>query len=249
MITNSAPPSAPLSRSLKALAFAGLIALLTVAVMAAGAASERDPLAVPPLAREEAEAQLAALGETAALSVPAFQRRWWDYFRPTRGVLIASERRLLFVGLVPAPVTREAADEPPALERATFVIDSAAVVVRRSRIRGARGIEVALPEGPAATFSIHPRAWQRAESLMVLVAEIQRHRDAEADAARMAREDAAAAARRALYHHVERGETLSSIAARYGLTADSLLRLNWMPSTQLRVGDSLLVRPERPELD
>ncbi len=246
MIDNRTGPGTTLARSLKALAFVGLIAVLVLAVMAAGAASERDPLAIPPLAEEEAVVQLAALGETAAWSVPAFQRRWWDYFRPTPGVLVATERRLLFVGLVPGPVTREATNEPPALERASFVIDSAALVVRGSRVRGVRVIEITLPNGPSAKFSIHPRAWQRAESLMVLVAGIQRDRDAENEAARIAREDSEAAARRALYHHVERGESLTSIAARYGLTADSLQALNPVTSTRLRIGDSLLVRPETP---
>ncbi len=249
MIHNPARSGTPLSRSLRALAFVGFVALLALAVIAVGASSDRDPLAVPPLVREEAEAQLAALGETVEWSVPAFQRRWWDYFRPTRGVLVATERRLLFVGLVPGPITREAVGEPPALERVSFVIDSAALVVRRSGVRGARGIEIALPYGPSATFRIHPRAWQRAESLLVLVAEFQRHRDAESEAARIAREDSEDAARRALYHHVQRGETLTSISARYGLTADSLLALNSLTSPRLRVGDSLLVGPGRPDPD
>ncbi len=237
-----------LSRSLRALAFVGLIAVLVLVVIAMMAASERDPLAVPTLAQEEAAAQLVALGETAEWSVPAFQRRWWDYFRPTRGVLVATERRLLFVGLVPEPINREAANEPPALERASFVIDSVSLVVRRTGIRGGRGIEIAHPEGRSAIFAIHPRAWQRAESLMVLVAGLQRQRDAEAEAARLAREEAEAEADRALHHRVERGETLISIAGRYGLTTDSLTALNTLMGGRLRAGDSLLVRPERPGL-
>ncbi len=237
-------PSNPLMRALKTLAVIVGFVLLVAAIAALFVSRQQDPISVPQLAQVEAEAQLAGAGETMELSVPAFRRRWWDYFQPTRGVLVASERRLVFVGLVPEPLGRTPSGEPPPIERLSFGIDSAVLELQRPSGRGTRTLEVSHADGRSERFSVHSRAAARAESLIVLIGAMQRQREEELETARIAREEADAAARRAIYHRVQPGEALISIAARYGLTPDSLQRLNDLQGTRIRVGDSLLVRPE-----
>lgn len=244
--TRSTTRTTPLARALKTLAVVIAFAVLVATAAAVVISRQQDPIAVPPLAQLEAEAQLAAAGEAVELAVPAFRRRWWDYFQPTLGVLVASERRIVFVGLVPEPLARTAPDEPPPIERLSFGIDSAVLEMRRPSSRGTRVLEVTHPDGRSERFSVHSRATARAESLVVLIAAMQRQREEELEAARVAREEADAAARRAIYHRVQPGEALITIANRYGLTPDSLRALNALAGTRIRSGDSLLVRPEIP---
>jgi hypothetical protein len=232
----------------KPLASRALIAspalLLLVVLSAFVACQHQEPSDAPTLAMEEVEAQLAALGERVEWSVPAFRRRWWDYFRPTRGVLAVSERRIAFVGVVPEQPARAPVHMPPALDRMSAELDSVTVSLGRAA-HGSRGIGITTPGGDATFLMVHPRWWARADSLAAHVHAIQQQRAMEAEAERMARAAAELESRRALWHRVARGQTLSSIAHQFGLTVDSLAALNPTAGRLLRVGDSLLVRPEQ----
>jgi hypothetical protein len=64
-----------------------------------------------------------------------------------------------------------------------------------------------------------------------------------AEAERRAAQAAAAASRKAIYHLVQRGEVLDFIARRYGVSVDSLIAWNGLPSTRITAGRRLLVKP------
>jgi membrane-bound lytic murein transglycosylase D len=49
------------------------------------------------------------------------------------------------------------------------------------------------------------------------------------------------------YYTVRRGDALSSIAARWNTTADTLRAWNNLPSNKIRIGQSLLVKPQANE--
>ncbi|MFO0096392.1 MAG: hypothetical protein ACK54K_19055, partial [Gemmatimonadaceae bacterium] len=75
---------------------------------------------VPPIgarrtAREAALRELSALyeaGERPVAQVFAAQRRWTDMWRESYGVVVATDRRLLYVGAPPTPLLRPRDDGP-----------------------------------------------------------------------------------------------------------------------------------------
>src|SRR5689334_1396498 len=74
------------------------------------------------LADEELKSELAD-GEQVKSRAYVSQRNWWDNFRESFGVLAATDRRLIFVGVPPAPWIRQTDDGPPELRVQTFSYD------------------------------------------------------------------------------------------------------------------------------
>ena len=193
------------------------------------------------VANREIELQLER-GERVERRVPVMQRHWWDYFRVTHGVLAATDRRLLYVGVPPENVVpRE--PEPPEFIEQSFPYDQP-VTVRFLRVfLGTRpGLRLTAADD-RATFAFVPIDRGKVDSALAILSRKQEVFRASADAERRATDAAAAAARRAKYHVVQRGEALDFIARRYGVTTDSLVRWNSLKSTRINAGRRLLVKP------
>ncbi len=179
-------------------------------------------------------------GEVVLASAPVTQRLWWDYYRRTYGLLIATDRRLLFLGVPPEPLLHRDAG-PRELVDVSFRY-ARGVGVRRSP--GRRGMQVALASG--SQREVIEGSGRDADALASVLdsmdARIAGLRAA-SDAERRAVEAAAAASRRAAYHLVQPGEALDAIARRYGTTTDSLLTWNNLTTSRIVAGQRLLVRP------
>ena len=181
--------------------------------------------------------------ERALHSLPVYQRSAGDYFRRTRGALVMTPERLVYVGLLPRDVFAAGRD-PDIFERAAFPIDTLTTVrPARAILATARAIEIGR-DGETITLVVPRESWTLAESLLAAVDE--RHAAVRAEAARIRAELAAAeeAAKRPIFHTVARGEALSTIAARYGITVERIQELNEMTDTRIKVGQSLLVKPD-----
>lgn len=182
-------------------------------------------------------------GERVEQRIPVMQRYWWDYFRVTHGVLAATDRRLLFVGVPPGDLLpRE--EEPLELVELSFPYDRP-LDVRFGRVflETRQGMEIRAG-GRQNVFAFSAIDRGRADSVVAVMEGKQRELRAAAEAERRATEAAVAASRRAIYHLVQRGEALGLIARRYGVPVDSIVKWNDLPSTRITAGRRLLVKPE-----
>ena len=197
------------------------------------------------MARRELALVLDA-GETVEQSARVSRRLWWNYYHPIRGVLAATDRRLIWVGVVPKGVLERDPDEPTAFDVKTWAYDHDADSVSARPVRvfpgATRGIAIAAPANRAA-FAVAGREWPRVAQVTGVVERRQAALREQAERERQAQEYAAWLARQPVYHVVRRGEALLTVAARYGLTPDSLRTLNDLPSDRIVAGRRLLVKP------
>lgn len=193
------------------------------------------------IANREVELMLER-GEAIDWRAPVMARHWWHYFRVTHGVLAATDRRLLYVGVPPEEILpRE--PEPQLLEESSFPYDRPIDIWRGRVFLGTlTGIIIRAP-GETRTFGVASSERARLDSVLSLMS---RHQKAIRDSVEDERQRALAAAeaaRQPVFHVVERGEALELIAKQYNVTVDQLEEWNGLDSPKIRVGQSLLVKP------
>ena len=224
---------------LSAWGVAGAIALASVAIFlymhrgdvegARRAAAEELRLAVEP-------------EEHIVYAAHVVQRHWWDYFRETQGVLAATDRRLLFLGMAPQEIVSP--DPGPQLfEVKAFPYDHR-IGIRRGRVflGTSRGV-VLRTEGSKETFAVASDDRPEMDSVLTTVRRIQTALRAAAERERRAQTFAAWSGRRPVYHRVQRGEALISIAQQYETTPELIKAWNGLPRDVVKVGQRLLVKP------
>jgi hypothetical protein len=176
--------------------------------------------------------------------VPVYQRQWWDYYRHTFGVLAATDRRLIFVGVPPEPLLHRDRGPRPMVDANLPFARGVNVARRALFLRRDPGVELTGP-GVRVRLAIPPRATSQLDAVLAELSRADSSIRAAAEAERRAAEATVAASRRAIYHLVQPGEALEYIARRYGVPMDSVVRWNRLSSTAIRAGMRLLVRPER----
>ena len=182
-------------------------------------------------------------GERIERRAYAYQRYWWDYFRETHGVLALTDRRILFIGVPPANYLIPD-DGPPASERREFALDTLTVVQRgRVYLRTAPGLVFA-NRGGKETFAVPAESRAAADTIVRALEARHAHIREVASRERRTQEYAAWLARLPVWHRVERGEALSTIATRYNTTVEQLRAWNKLPGDRVRIGERLLVKPQ-----
>jgi len=100
----------------------------------------------PSSGRAAAERQLREItlepAERVRARTDVFQRNWYDYFRSTSGILVATDRRLIYVGVLPAETfTRE--NGPRVIDTRVYPGDTTIIVQpRRAFLGAARGVAI-----------------------------------------------------------------------------------------------------------
>ena len=231
----------------------GAIVLFGMAAQFAVHTYRTEPRNTNAIAARELRLNTLGDGERVIRTVPVFQRPWIDYFRATRGLLVLTDRRLLFLGLEPRDLLASG-DSPPTFTEHDFAVDTVVQLHPGRTFFGiAKAVVVDTPEG-TYRYGVPSQAWGKASLLLHSIA--ARHERLMAIGERQARERAViesqrklaqAQASKAKFYTVKRGDALSSIAARWNTTADQLRAWNNLESNKIRVGQSLLVKPQANE--
>jgi hypothetical protein len=222
-------------------------ALLAVAGLVATAAVV-PPIGARRLARVAAQQEVAtqlAPGEAVVARVFASQRRWTDMWRESFGIVVATNRRLLYVGAPPTPLLRPREDGPSELLLESYPYDAAFTLEPRSLFRGmVRGLALRTPT-TTANFVVDDAEWPQAlaVSKMSTAARLAITQDIE----QLSNMNRSAAPRAAEYvpYVVQRGETLIGLARRFRTSPDVLRQLNQLRSDDIRAGQRLRV-PREP---
>lgn len=235
------PPRRPRSLWVRVLvALTSTTALLgTVALVAAAAIV--PPIGARRVARDAALGELQAMlssNERIVAQAFASQRRWTDMWRESFGVVVATDRRLLYVGAPPTPMLRPRDDGPLALFVESYPYDAAFTLEPRTLFRGrGRGLVLRTP-GAAVDFLVDDNAWDDAQQVARASAA------ARGVATRDLQErDRTAPPRIEEYvpHRVQRGETLTGLARQYRTSPEVLRQLNRLTSDDIQVGQRLRV--------
>jgi len=223
-------------------------ALLVVLVQLALYTRRREPRDARAIVERELTMNTLAKGERVLRSVPVFRRTGVDYFRRTRGLLVLTDRRLIYLGAPPRDITG-ASDAAPTFEQREFPIDTLVRVRGSFALLGfARALKVESPEGELK-LGIAGGAWPQAQmmraawtarhqTLRSIGAWAQRVRDARGQLTKQLEEYR----RQPVYHVVRPGDAISSIASWYETSPEKIRELNAIEGNKIKVGQRLLIR-------
>ncbi len=223
------------------LALTSSTAILAVATLVAAAA------VVPPIgarraaresSRREIRAQMAG-DERVVASVYASQRRWTDMWRQSFGMVVATDRRVLYVGAPPTPLLHPREDGPEELLVESYPYDAAFTLEPRTLFRGLwRGLELRTPTEYAA-FLIDDATWRDALRVSAASTDARRAVTRTDEAFAESNRSAPPAAAEYVTVIVQRGETLTSLARRFHTSPDVLRQLNQLTSDDIQSGQRL----------
>jgi hypothetical protein len=228
--------------------FAAVVAI-AILIQFAVHMARTDPRDARIIAQRELEVNTLQPGERVYRSVSVFKRPAISYFRATRGLLVLTNRRLLYLGLEPRDLLA-APDLPPTFEERDFPLDTTVNVSAGRTFFGiARAVVIETSEG-TLRLGVPSGSWPQAD-LMIVAMDV-RHDKAVAQAAQQRaflakaeaqRKDAEARRLKAQYYTVRRGDAMGSIATIWNTTTDQLREWNKLPDNRIRVGQLLMVRP------
>ncbi|MEP6492919.1 MAG: LysM peptidoglycan-binding domain-containing protein [bacterium] len=227
------------------IAFVALMVLIQFLVHVA----RTDPRDTRSIAERELQLNTLQPGEHVVRSVSVFKRPAIDYFRATRGLLVLTNKRLLYLGLEPRDLLA-APDLPPTFEERDFPLDTLVHVSAGRTFFGiARAIVITTPN-EKLRLGVPSAAWSSGDVLItqmsvryaraVVSTAQQRVFLAQAEAQRRAVETDR---RKAKYYTVRRGDALGGIATIWNTTTDKLRTWNSLRDNKIRVGQVLMVRP------
>lgn len=185
-------------------------------------------------------------GERVERFAKAFQRRPTDYYRASNGLLVATNQRVIFVGIAPSDQL-DNEDAPQTILQYEFPNDTLLTMkTGRLYFLTAHGVRVSYGSGTRQEFAA---SRGDAASLDSLIQHVNRRLDAqrvEAIRERRIRAAVAALIDEPIYYVVRRGDAISSIASRFDTNPDQLRKWNNLPNDRVRIGDRLVVKAKGP---
>src|SRR5688500_5988614 len=226
-----------------------VLAVALLSVQIAIHAFRTDPRDALALTQRELQLTVLRPDEHVYGVVPAHHRSAVNYFRATRGILVLTDRRMVFLGLVPRDLVASP-DAPAAFEQRDYPIDTLVRIHRTyAPLSLTRALEIDTPRGDQK-LAVPRNAWNRAVALKRVfdwqhetLFEEGRRQGEVRKAVAGAQRAATAERRRPCYPLIRRGEALSSIAALYDTTPEQLRSLNNIVGDRIRAGQRLMVKP------
>jgi hypothetical protein len=223
-------------------------ALLVLVAQLALYMQRREPRDARIIVDRELRMNVLRPGERVVRSVSVFRRKGVDYFRATRGVLVLTDRRLVYLGAPPRDVTGPTG-APPVFEQREFRFDTLVHVKPSFAVLGmSRALEVdtqdgdlelAISEGGWPQAQLLGTAWRsRQERLQAIGAWGERVRQARTELKRILTEYH----KQPVYHVVRPGDAVSSIASWYEIPVERLRQQNGIQGNTIKVGQRLLVK-------
>lgn len=189
---------------------------------------------------------LLSADERVVASTFASQRRWTDMWRESFGVVVATTRRVLYVGAPATPLIRPREDGPLELLVESYPYEGSFVLEPRTVFFGrVRGLALRTPLA-RVDFLISPADWRSAEAVANAARTSQRRIADDADRAERFSRTLLPQADVYVPYVVKRGETLTGLARRFRTSADVLRQLNQLRSDDIRSGQRLRV-PALPD--
>lgn len=224
-------------------------ALVVVFVQLAFYLQSTDPRDARAIVERELRMNTLRDGETVVQAVPVFQRSSVDYFRATRGRLVLTPYRLVYLGAPPRDISGASGAAPTFVQR-EFPIDTLVRVKGSFSLLGmSRALVITTPEGDLKV-AVSKGGRDEAEALRkALDARHATLREigAWAGKVRVARAELGKILetyrRQPVYHEVRPGDAVSSIAAWYEVSEDEIRRQNNFTGNTIKVGQRLLIRP------
>jgi hypothetical protein len=230
--------------SLAVLGFAVVVALAQLALYA----RRREPRDAHAIVERELRLNTLRPGERVLQSVPVYRRSGVDYFRQTRGMLVLTDQRLVYLGAPPRDITA-ASDQAPAFDQRDFPIDTMVHIGGSFAVLGlTRALYISSPYGDLK-LGVPTREWPGAQRMQT--AWEKRHETLNSigvwaarvrDARKQLELDLQAYRRQPVYHVVRSGDAISSIASWYETSADKIRSLNGIVGNKIKVGQKLLIR-------
>jgi hypothetical protein len=186
-------------------------------------------------------------GERVEAFAKSFQRRPTDYYRASNGLLVATNERVIFIGIAPSDKL-ENEDAPATILQYEFPNDTL-LTMKKARLYmlTAGGVKISRA-GQEQKFAASPGD---EESMKKLVEHVNRKLDAqrvEAIRERRIRAGIAALMDQPILYVVRRGDAISSIASRFDTTPENIRKWNNIVGDRVRIGDTLIVKAKGPRL-
>jgi LysM repeat protein len=185
-------------------------------------------------------------GEHVEKFAKSFLRRPTDYYRASNGLLVATNDRVIFIGIAPQDKL-ENEDAPQTILEYEFPNDTF-LTMKKERLYflTAHGVRVTHPSVGTQIFAASSGD---ADALDSLIDHVNRRLDAqrvEAIRETRIRKQVAELINLPIYYVVRRGDAISSIASRFDTTPESITQCNTLPTATVIIGDTLIVKARGP---
>ena len=223
-------------------------AVIVVLVQLALYTQRREPRDARAIVERELRLNTLLPGERVLRSVPVYRRSGVDYYRQTRGLLVLTDRRLVYLGAPPRDITAPS-DQAPSFDQRVFPIDTMVHIEGSFAVLGLThalyisaphgDLKIGIPSGHWPKAQAMRRDWEnRHRHLRALGVWAGRVRDARLQL----RRELEAYRRQPVYHVVRAGDALSSISSWYEVPSDKIRSLNGIVGNKIKVGQKLLIR-------